>query len=614
MQAEHRVGRGIVERALLEHQARPAALAGRRPLLGGLEQEQHRAGQLVAHARERLGDAEQDRGVRVVAARVHHADLVPVIGGAHARRERQPGLLGDRQRVHVGAQRDDRALRVAAQHRHHARVRDAGAHAQAELAQLLGDDPGGALLAVAELGMLVQIAAPLDHARHRGARRAVDGVAQLVAGRRQRGERQQARTAREIPDSRVRTVSSGWRLCRRGGGSAVFDPVRWPREAWVPLASWDRVEYRRLSRSGCPGACSRCCPARSCSARARACCSIPATAASRTSPRSARVLGVLLAPFALAFAGADRARTRGSPRRPRSSRPATTRCGSTRTPKACPSRFRPPGSRPRSAIDEAMLGTMVFTQLFPSVERSPADRARGRSGARAVRGCGMAGEARGLPRAPVRRLRRRHRAAPHARLRLRAPVVPQRIRAARRRARPRALARLRGQPHRPRLDRARRSGSALARLPARLSDGTTADRSLRVSSALAAPAPRPESARPGAPAARAAQRRAPQRRRLPRRRSARHDSRRGAGDVGSAAAARVGPLRERSADRRVRPLARRLHDGAAGIARRSARVRDRGHSRGGLRAHVLPARRALAGARRAARRPFARRRWRRCCA
>ena len=183
------VGHRVVERALLEHQARAAALAGRRALLGGLEHEQHRAGQPVARARERLGDTEQDRGVRVVSARVHHADLATLIGRANARRERKTGLLGDRQRIHVGAQRHDRALRGAAQHRHHARVRHLRAHVEAELAQPLRDERGGAHLAIAELGVLVQIAPPRDHLRLHRARRAVDRVAQILVRRGRGGQR-----------------------------------------------------------------------------------------------------------------------------------------------------------------------------------------------------------------------------------------------------------------------------------------------------------------------------------------------------------------------------------------------------------------------------------------
>ena len=87
---------------------------------------------------------------------------------------------------------------------------------------------------------------------------------------------------------------------------------------------------------------------------------------------------------------------------------------------------------------------------LPILRGSPADRTRSRARARAVRGRGVAGEARGLSRVPVRPLLGRRGAAPHARLRLRAPVVSQRIRAARRRARARALARL-SKPTAPRM-------------------------------------------------------------------------------------------------------------------------------------------------------------------
>ena len=76
--------------------ARTAALARRRPFLGGLEDELHRARQLRAHAREHGRGAHEHRRVRVVAARVHHADVLACEGRAHRGLERQVHLLGDR--------------------------------------------------------------------------------------------------------------------------------------------------------------------------------------------------------------------------------------------------------------------------------------------------------------------------------------------------------------------------------------------------------------------------------------------------------------------------------------------------------------------------------------
>ena len=42
-------------------------------------------------------------------------------------------------------------------------MRDAGAHLQAERLEVLGDLAGGAELAVAQLGILVDVSPPLDH-------------------------------------------------------------------------------------------------------------------------------------------------------------------------------------------------------------------------------------------------------------------------------------------------------------------------------------------------------------------------------------------------------------------------------------------------------------------
>ena len=75
MQAVDDVGRRVVEGSLLEHQRRAPTLAGRRPLLGGLEEKDHAAGQLFAEAREDLGDTHQDGRVGVVAAGMHHPDV-----------------------------------------------------------------------------------------------------------------------------------------------------------------------------------------------------------------------------------------------------------------------------------------------------------------------------------------------------------------------------------------------------------------------------------------------------------------------------------------------------------------------------------------------------------
>jgi hypothetical protein len=119
----------------------------------------------------------------VVAAGMHHADRFAVPGRAHGRGERQIELFGHRQRIHVGAQRDDRAGQPAAQKADHAGVRDAAAHlVEAEMAQMLGDDRRGAVLAVAELRVRMEIAPPRDHLRLERRCRGIDQRGERVRG------------------------------------------------------------------------------------------------------------------------------------------------------------------------------------------------------------------------------------------------------------------------------------------------------------------------------------------------------------------------------------------------------------------------------------------------
>ena len=61
---------------------------------------------------ERGGGGEQDGGVGVVAAGVHHPRAL--------RPPRQVGRLLQRQRIHIGPQRDGRAGPVCAEHRNNA--------------------------------------------------------------------------------------------------------------------------------------------------------------------------------------------------------------------------------------------------------------------------------------------------------------------------------------------------------------------------------------------------------------------------------------------------------------------------------------------------------------
>jgi hypothetical protein len=75
VQAKHRLWRRVLQRAFLDHHLGAAFFAFGRHLFGRLEDEFHAAAQLLAQAREHGGHAQQDRGVAIVAAGVHHAHL-----------------------------------------------------------------------------------------------------------------------------------------------------------------------------------------------------------------------------------------------------------------------------------------------------------------------------------------------------------------------------------------------------------------------------------------------------------------------------------------------------------------------------------------------------------
>jgi hypothetical protein len=127
VEAEYRLGRRIPQHAIRHHQLGAPLLAGRRALLGGLEDELHRARQLVPQRRQHRGDAELDRGVDVVPACMHDAHLLVQVGRSHRGLERKVGPLRHRERIHVGADRDDRPGLPSAKHAHDARMGDLGA-------------------------------------------------------------------------------------------------------------------------------------------------------------------------------------------------------------------------------------------------------------------------------------------------------------------------------------------------------------------------------------------------------------------------------------------------------------------------------------------------------
>ena len=117
VQREDRLRLRVLQHAFFHHQRGPACLARRRTFFRRLKDELDRAWHLTLHRGEDAGNAELHGGVDIVAAGVHHSDVLaeercPDLGG-----ERKRGLLGYRQRIHVGADGDHRPglppLRIA---------------------------------------------------------------------------------------------------------------------------------------------------------------------------------------------------------------------------------------------------------------------------------------------------------------------------------------------------------------------------------------------------------------------------------------------------------------------------------------------------------------------
>ncbi len=152
--ADHNVGSTeAVEEPVVDHGAGAGTL-----LLRRLE---HRKN---ASAPARIGDecaerADQGGDAHVVTARVHDRHLVP-LGVDTGRRAGvgQPGLLAHGEGIHVGAHQHGRPV-AALEHAHNTRAPDALGDDEAELAQAVGDEAGGARFGEPQLGVLVLVAA-----------------------------------------------------------------------------------------------------------------------------------------------------------------------------------------------------------------------------------------------------------------------------------------------------------------------------------------------------------------------------------------------------------------------------------------------------------------------
>jgi hypothetical protein len=161
VESEDRPRPRVLESPVLDHRGGAAQSSARR-LLRGLEDELHGPVELPAHRGEGLRGAHQHRDVRVVAARVHDAHLLPVDLRADARAEGEVDLLGDGQGVHVRAEGDDRPRAPAVQHADDAVTADARTHFDAKPAEMCSDELRRARLLERKLGVLMDVAAPGD--------------------------------------------------------------------------------------------------------------------------------------------------------------------------------------------------------------------------------------------------------------------------------------------------------------------------------------------------------------------------------------------------------------------------------------------------------------------
>ena len=218
VQAEDDLRRGVRERPVVEHAPRAGAAAVRVAFLGRLKQEHDRAGQVRAQAAEDVGDAERDRGMAVVAARVLHV--------------RHGGLvwhvdeLGQRQRVHVRAQGDDGPGPAALQHADDPGHPDARPNlVELQRAEPVGDNARGALFAETEFGVPMQVT---THGDSRGQKLGGQGVHARAErggwGRRLGGERSGQREGKHTDRRALHdaTIIPSWLDCVPRSSFAVW--------------------------------------------------------------------------------------------------------------------------------------------------------------------------------------------------------------------------------------------------------------------------------------------------------------------------------------------------------------------------------------------------------
>ncbi len=184
-------GVGSRNRALVHHQAGAADALPHRALLGRLEQQLDRAGQAGALGREHLGRRHQDRHVAIVAAGMHHPrpSWPPQAARAFEAKGRSTSSrTGSASMSALSATTGPGPPPPFSTATSPVRP-DAFLHLVAEAAQVPGDQGGGAVLAVAEFRVGVDVAPPGDHRRLDLAGRGVEVGVDRPGGRRAPGLR-----------------------------------------------------------------------------------------------------------------------------------------------------------------------------------------------------------------------------------------------------------------------------------------------------------------------------------------------------------------------------------------------------------------------------------------
>jgi hypothetical protein len=224
----------VVQQPVFQHGAHAADA-----FLGRLEHQLDRAGELRCQVLQHRRDAEQRRGVDVVAAGVHQA---LVLAG-----ERQAGAFLDRQRVHVGADRQHLAGAAALIRPTTPVLPMPVWWGMPRRVSSRGDDAGGADFLEAELGVGVDVAADFDQGGfdplgdRRGWRwsgrwagfgtlvRSLDDAPTLPTGR-AAGHHHTARPRQQRPRAMPRNVSRGIALALHAVMAAVTRQA--PRRCW----------------------------------------------------------------------------------------------------------------------------------------------------------------------------------------------------------------------------------------------------------------------------------------------------------------------------------------------------------------------------------------------